>query len=121
MLQTLQILQGHIPMLIHSSPGQVLQIGFGTGQTTHSAFLHPLKSYRVVEISRDVLDLASLHFKDLHGEVMDDPRFRVSVLDGRNYIKYSREPLDIIMNDANYAVATGSASLFTRSISSMPE
>ncbi len=35
-------------------------------------------------------------------------------MDGKNFVKYTPHRYNIIMNDANYAVATPSASLFTR-------
>jgi spermidine synthase len=114
MLQTLQILQGHVPGFLHPDARDVLQIGFGTGQTSRSALLHPLSSYHLVEISPDVMTLSKIHFSDLNQGVLEDPRFGYSILDGRNFVKYTGRNYDIIMNDANYAVATASASLFTR-------
>ncbi|MFC1502050.1 fused MFS/spermidine synthase [bacterium] len=113
-LQTLQTLQGHVPALLHSGVHDALQIGFGTGQTTHSALHHPYRSYHLVEISKDVLDLAAIHFQEINQNVLTDDRLTISILDGKNYVKYTDATFDIIMNDANYAVATGSASLFTK-------
>ncbi len=114
MLRTLQTLQGHLPLLIHPHPEKVLQIGFGTGQTSYSALRHPIKEFRVIEISQDVLDMARKHFSEINRDVLDSPRFHYTIMDGKNYVKYTPEKYDIIMNDANYAVATASASLFTR-------
>lgn len=114
MLSTLQILQGHLPMFVHANPEKVLQIGFGTGQTSRSALLHSLREFNVIEISRDVLELADIHFQDLNKGVIRHPQFEYTILDGKNFVKYTSEAYDVIMNDANYAVATGSASLFTK-------
>ena len=114
MLRTLQLLQGHLPMMVHPNPQNVLQIGFGTGQTSWAALSHPISSFQLVEISPDVLRLAGEYFQDLNRDVMKDPRFQPLILDGKNQLRYSSERYDVIMNDANYAVATASASLFTR-------
>ena len=114
MLRTLQLLQGHLPMMLHSDPHKVLQIGFGTGQTSWAALAHPISSFQLVEISPDVLSLSSEFFQDLNRDVMKDPRFQPLILDGKNQLRYTGERYDVIMNDANYAVATASASLFTR-------
>jgi spermidine synthase/Tfp pilus assembly protein PilF len=114
MLRTLQTLQGHIPLLVHPDPQSVLQIGFGTGETSKSALLHPLENFHLVEISKHVLELSDHHFRDLNEGVLRHPKFSYSISDGKNFIRYSREKYDVIMNDANYAVATASASLFTR-------
>jgi spermidine synthase len=114
MLRTLQILQGNLPQFVHPTSQRVLQIGFGTGQTSHSALLHPIKNFTLVEISEDVMSLGSLHFAEINKGVLQNPRFHYTILDGKNYVKYTRDNYDVIMNDANYAVATASASLFTR-------
>jgi len=114
MLQTLQKLQGHLPLFVKRNASRVLQIGFGTGQTSNSALLHPIRKFEVVEISRDVIDLADLHFQPLNNGVTRHPKFNYFILDGKNFVKYSHQKYDVIMNDANYAVATASASLFTR-------
>ncbi len=114
MLRTLQILQGNLPQFVNPGAQTVLQIGFGTGQTSHSALLHPIKNFTLVEISRDVMDLARQHFSEINKGVLSNPRFHYIILDGKNFVKYTPEKYDVIMNDANYAVATPSASLFTR-------
>ena len=114
MLRTLQTLQGHIPLLVHPNPQAVLQIGFGTGETSKSALRHPLEKFHLVEISKHVLELSDRHFQDLNAGVLRNPKFSYSILDGKNYIRYSADQYDVVMNDGNYAVATSSASLFTR-------
>ena len=113
MLRTLQTLQGHLPLAVHPSANDIMQIGFGTGQTSYSALLHPVKNFRLVEISADVLDLSAKYFTDINQGVLHNPRFHATIMDGKNFIKYTPDKYDIIMNDANYAVATASASLFT--------
>jgi spermidine synthase len=114
MLRTLQILQGNLPQFVNPNAQKVLQIGFGTGQTSHSALLHPSGNFTLVEISKDVMDLARLHFSEINKGVLRNDRFNYTILDGKNFVKYTFEKYDVIMNDANYAVATPSASLFTR-------
>lgn len=113
-LRTLQLMQGYLPQFVHPEARQVLQIGFGTGQTSAAVLNNPVKNFKLVEISKDVLDLSALHFWELNEAVMEDPRFHFTISDGKNYIKNSTDNFDIIMNDANYAVATTSASLFTK-------
>jgi len=113
-LRTLQTLQGHLPLFVRPDAKNVLQIGFGTGQTSHSALFHSIQKFNLVEISKDVLELGDIHFQDLNHGVIKHPNFNCSILDGKNYIKYTQNQFDIIMNDANYAVATSSASLFTK-------
>jgi spermidine synthase len=114
MLRTLQTLQGHLPPIVHANSKQILQIGFGTGQTSYSALLHPVERFLLVEISRDIIDFAQLYFSELNKDVLNHENFDYVILDGKNFVKYTSNKYDIIMNDANYAVATSSASLFTK-------
>ncbi|HPG38948.1 MAG TPA: fused MFS/spermidine synthase [bacterium] len=113
MLKTLQTLQGYLPICIHGNAKSVLQIGFGTGQTSKSVLRQPVDEFHLVEISKDVLDLSDQYFHDINEGVVHHPGFNHFIADGKNYVKYTRQQYDVIMNDANYAVATASASLFT--------
>jgi len=114
MLKTLQTLQGHIPLCLHPDPQAVLQIGFGTGETSKCALRHPVADFQLAEISKDVLKLSDLHFQELNEGVIRHPKFAYSIVDGKNIVKYSGKRYDVVMNDGNYAVATSSASLFTK-------
>jgi len=114
MLRTLQTLQGLLPLIVHGNSKHILQIGFGTGQTSYSALLHPVEQFLLVEISGDIVDFARLYFSELNRDVVNHPNFDYVILDGKNFVKYTSDKYDVIMNDANYAVATSSASLFTK-------
>ncbi len=114
MLKTLQTLQGHIPLCLHPNPQSALQIGFGTGETSKCALRHPLTEFKVAEISKDVLELSDVHFQKLNEGVLKHPKFDYAIVDGKNIVKYAGKLFDIVMNDGNYAVATSSASLFTK-------
>ncbi|NUM68711.1 fused MFS/spermidine synthase, partial [candidate division KSB1 bacterium] len=114
MLKTLQTLQGHIPLCLHPNPQSALQIGFGTGETSKCALRHPLADFQVAEISQDVLELSDVHFRELNEGVLKHPKFDYAIVDGKNIVKYAGQRYDVVMNDGNYAVATSSASLFTK-------
>ena len=67
----------HIPLLSIDKPETVLVIGFGVGNTTHAATLHPsVRRVEVADLSRDVLDHAH-YFGDANHDVLRDPRVRV--------------------------------------------
>lgn len=114
MLKTLQTLQGHIPLCLHPNPQSALQIGFGTGETSKCALRHPLADFQVAEISQDVLELSDVHFRELNEGVLKHPKFDYAIVDGKNIVKCAGQRYDVVMNDGNYAVATSSASLFTK-------
>ena len=64
----------HIPLLSMDSPQTVLVIGFGVGNTTHAATLHPsVLRVEVADLSRGIFAHAS-YFKDVNQDVLSDPR-----------------------------------------------
>ena len=76
----------HIPLLSIDNPETVLVIGFGVGNTTHAATLHPsIRRVEVADLSRGILAHSS-YFKDVNGDVLNDPRVVVYVNDGRHHL-----------------------------------
>jgi len=76
----------HIPLLSIDAPETVLVIGFGVGNTTHAATLHPsIRRVEVADLSRGILSHSS-YFKDVNGDVLNNPRVAVYVNDGRHHL-----------------------------------
>jgi len=76
----------HIPLLSMPAPTQVLVIGFGVGNSTQAATLHPsVERVDVADLSRDILGHAGF-FLDANKDVLNDPRVRVYVNDGRQHL-----------------------------------
>jgi Flp pilus assembly protein TadD len=77
----------HIPLLSENNPETVLIIGFGVGNTTHAATLHPsVRRVDVADLSRHVLAHAG-YFKEANADVLSDPRVAVYVNDGRQHLQ----------------------------------
>ena len=77
----------HIPLLSIDAPETVLVIGFGVGNTTHAATLHPsVRRVEVADLSRDILAHAD-YFSDFNQHVLDDPRVVVYINDGRHHLQ----------------------------------
>ena len=85
---------GHLPMLLHPDPRRALVICFGTGRTAHAVRLEAPERLDIVELSREVLELAPL-FRS-NEQVLLDPRVSVAVMDGRAWIRRSRELYDVM-------------------------
>jgi spermidine synthase len=109
-----QALVAHLPLLAHPAPHRVLVIGMGTGVSLAAAGRYPVDSIDLVEISPEVLDLSSRWFETINRDVMQDPRLRVHLEDGRNFVAFDdAEPYDVILNEPSNPWMTGVASLFT--------
>jgi len=86
----------HLTLAVHPAPQRALVIGLGGGSLVKRMWRDyaPLH-IDAVEIDEDVADIAREFF-----ELPDDPRIRVIVRDGRDYIDACEDVYDIIIIDA---------------------
>ena len=113
-LRTTQMLQAHIPALLHREPRQVLQIGFGSGETARILTGYPGCSLDVAEISRSVLDEADGFFRDINHGVLGHPSVTPFVTDGASFLRLTRRSYDLILNDSIWPYYAGNSGLYTR-------
>ena len=92
-----QKLLAHLPILLHRSPRDVLVVGFGSGSTSGATMLYPVES-ECVELQRLEITTASF-FTDLNRGVVDNPRFKMHINDGRNFLLMTEKPYDVISRD----------------------
>ncbi len=77
----------HIPLLSIDSPERVLVIGFGVGNSTQAATLHPtVTRVELADLSRDILAHAS-YFADGNKDVLHHPKLDVHINDGRQHLQ----------------------------------
>ena len=108
-----QLLLGHVPVLLHPDPKSVLVIGYGAGVTMGSISTYAdVEKMTLVDIEPAVLSSAPF-FNHINEEVLDDPRLTVVIQDGRNFLKTTTEKFDVITADPVHPWAAGSAYLFT--------
>jgi len=112
MLRTTQKLQGYVPLFVHNNPRKVLQIGFGSGETSGVGLMFGVDEYNIVEICPGVFE-AGRFFEKINKGSYKDPRLRKIIMDGKNFVKLTDEKFDIIMNDSTYPGTTGSSALYT--------
>ena len=105
----------HIPLLSMENPETVLVIGFGVGNTTHAATLHPtVTRVEVADLSRHVLAQAG-YFKEANADVLRHPRVVVYVNDGRQHLQArSAVSYDLITLEPPPIVHAGVGALYSR-------
>ncbi|MHC4414094.1 MAG: fused MFS/spermidine synthase [Planctomycetota bacterium] len=108
-----QELLAHIPLLLHPDPRRALVIGLASGMTLGSAGRHPLETLDCVELSPGVVEATRL-FGPYNYDILDDPRVRVIITDGRNHLALARAPYDVIISQPSNLWIAGVADLFTR-------
>jgi spermidine synthase len=112
MLRTTQKLQAYAPLLVHENPQDVVQIGYGSGETCGIGLAFGVACYRIVDICPGVFT-AGEFFQDINRRSYANPKLRKVIMDGKNFIKLTKEKFDVIMNDSTYPGTTGSSALYT--------
>jgi spermidine synthase len=105
---------GHLPLLLHPEPKQVLFVGSASGHTAASSVVHPVESIVLVEIVPEVMELAPAHFGPTTRGVHTDPRTRRGVEDGRNHLRAAPEHYDVIVTDLFVPGRPGVGAMYAR-------
>jgi spermidine synthase len=109
-----QLMLGHLPLLLHPAPRDVLVIGMGSGVTLSAVVRHPVTTIDLVEISADVLDLGDRQFRAVNRNALHDPRVTAWIEDGRNFVAFNElRTYDVIISEPSNPWMTGVANLFT--------
>jgi len=105
---------GHLPMLLHKDPKNVLVIGLGSAMTLGSISLHPqLEKLTLIEIEPKVLNIAK-NFENYNHHVLDNPKLRIIFNDGRNFLLTTNEKFDVITADPIHPWFRGAGYLYTK-------
>ena len=109
----LQYREGHIPMLLHPEPQDVLVIGFATGSTSSAVLRHrEVQSLESIEFIPELKHTAKF-FSKVNHNILNDPRFRFIADDGRAYVRTTRKSYDVIVADLFQATDAGVGNLYS--------
>lgn len=112
-LISIQKLQGHLPLMVHGNAKSVCHIGLGSGGTAAAVALHPVKQITIVEMAPSVIAASRRYMRGVNYGVLDDPRIRLIVNDGRNFLLTTTETFDVILSDSIHPRYAGNGSLYT--------
>jgi spermidine synthase len=108
-----QVMVGALGAMLHPDPRDVLVIGLGSGITAAAAARHPgVETVDCVELSESVVRAAALFAAANHG-VLEDPRVRLVVGDGRNHLALSGRTFDVIVSQPSNVWVSGTGALMT--------
>ena len=109
-----QELQGHLPLLLHAAPRSVVHVGFGSGGTAAAVASHPeIERMDVIEINPAILRMSEEELQSINDDVLNDPRVRVHLEDGRNWLLATDERFDCILSDSVHPRYRGNSALYT--------
>lgn len=107
-------LLAHIPVLLSDHPEDVLVICFGTGQTTGAAGIHPrVKSVDSVDLSPSVIRAGTVFTRE-NSNVLQNPKVRNILQDGRNHLLTTSKKYDVITAEPPPPHSANTVNLYTR-------
>jgi spermidine synthase len=109
----MQLMLGHLPMLLHPDARSVLVIGLGSGVTAGAVAAHPVERVDVVEIEPAVVE-ASAFFRRENREALRDARVHLAIGDARNFLLARDRRWDVIVSEPSNPWIGGVATLFSQ-------
>jgi spermidine synthase len=103
---------GHLPMLLHASPREVLHICYGSGNSVLALTRHDPVRIDVVELSPHVRE-ASRYFWT-NENVIEDERVNLIIEDGRNFLLGTDRSYDVISLEPPNIYSAGVVNLYSR-------
>ena len=115
-LQIFRLL-GHLPLLLHPDPQEVLVVSLGGGIALGGAAQYEPRRITCVELVPEVIDAARAHFGEFNHHVLENPtawNIELVINDGRNFLLSSRDTYQIITGDATHPTSADSWVLYTK-------
>jgi spermidine synthase len=107
-------MMAHVPLFAHGRAKKTLIVGGGDGGVLREALKHPeLEQVTLCEIDCSVIDLCRQHFPEISAGAYDDPRTRIIIADGTQFVAETGDRFDVIMVDSTDPIGPG-AVLFTK-------
>lgn len=104
----------HLPLFVHPKPQKVLIIALGMGTTFRSTLTHDISKVDVVELVPSVPKTLPLFHPDAQ-IILTDPRGKIIINDGRQYVHTTKETYDIVTIDPPPPVnSAGTTVLYSR-------
>jgi spermidine synthase len=89
---------GHLPMVLHGHPRDVLVVGMGGGATPGAVSQHAGARVQVVELSESVRRAAPF-FAHVNYDLLARPNVDIRIDDGRNFLALTARTFDVITAD----------------------
>lgn len=90
----------HPSMTFHPNPRRVLIIGGGEGATLREVLKHKtVETVTMVDIDAELIELSKRYLGSWHRGSFEDPRLKLQITDGREFIEGDQNKYDIVIMD----------------------
>lgn len=102
------------PLLHVQERGDVLVIGYGTGNSAHVLHEQGFAKMDIAELAADMVDIADIHFGEINKLVSQQDNVRMYYTDGRNLLLTQNKRYDLISMEISSIWFAGAANLYNR-------
>jgi len=108
-----QVLLGHLPVLLHPDPDNVFVLGLGSGITSGEILKYQdIQEVITAELAVEVFE-ASKTFADENSRFWENKRHRMVIEDGMTFLRLAKEKFDVIALEPSNVWQAGMAGLFS--------
>ena len=104
---------GHLPMVLHGNPRDVLVVGMGGGATPGAVSQYPHARVQIVELA-DGVRQAARFFKHVNYDLLSQPNVSVRIDDGRNFLALTNRRFDVVTADIIQPGHAGAGHVYSR-------
>lgn len=104
---------GHLPMVLHGDPQDVLVVGMGGGATPGAVSQYPGAQIQVVELAEGVRQAAQF-FTHVNYDLLTRPNVSVRIDDGRNFLALTDRRFDVVTADIIQPGHAGAGHVYSR-------
>jgi spermidine synthase len=104
---------GHLPMVLHGHPRDVLVVGMGGGATPGAVSQYPDARIQIVELAEGVRQAAQF-FNHVNYGLLTQPNVTVRIDDGRNFLALTDRRFDVVTADIIQPGHAGAGHVYSR-------
>jgi spermidine synthase len=105
---------GHLPLLFHKSPYDILVIGGGAGGLIKEILKHPIRKIDYLELDPVIIKMLKKFPSDLIESELNDKKVNIINQDGRFYLKNSLQKYDVVIIGMPYSANLSVNRFFTQ-------
>jgi spermidine synthase len=103
---------GHLPMLLHDDPQEVLHVCFGSGNSLMALTRHEPERIDMAELSPHVRETAKYFWTN--EDVVNHPSVNLVIEDGRNFVLGTEQSYDVVSLEPPNIFSAGVVNLYTQ-------